>query len=139
MKRTATYLCIALLACACGKGELDPASLTGNPFDADYDGPPVFVYDSTYTQTVTIPGGVIVNQVIAFHVKSELLPVNTGYSVEVVETVTGDRAVINPDPPNSHSFRYSRANPVVGAPLCVKLALYNNADTARPEEVCASL
>lgn len=138
MKHALLAIPIALLALGCGKGELDPASLTSNPFDADYDGPAVFVFDSTYTQNVTIPGGIIVNQVIAFHVKAELLPPNNGYSVRVVETATGDSTLIDPIPSDNNRFRYSRANPVVGA-LCVRLGLHNNNATSRREEICATL
>ncbi|MFZ1692177.1 MAG: hypothetical protein WAT74_03180 [Flavobacteriales bacterium] len=139
MNRMLTIVSLALLVSACGKGELDPASLTSNPFDPDYNGPEVFVYDTTFTRNVSIPGGVVQYQIIGFHVKSELLPSGASYSVAVEETATGITDVINPQPPNSNLFEYPKINPVVGAPVCLRLRLRNNQSNARPEEICAIL
>lgn len=138
MNKLLIPLVIALLAMSCGK-ELDPGTLNSNPFDPDYAGPDVFVYDTTYTQNVAIPGGIIVYHVIGFHVKSELLPSGAGYSVRAERVGTGDVSILNPDPPNSSSFKYLKVNPVVGVPECVRLSLFNNNSSARPEEICATL
>lgn len=138
MRKQLTFVSIALLAMACGK-ELDPGTLNSNPFDPDYAGPDVFVFDTTYTQNVVIPSGVVTYQVIGFHVKSELLPDDARYSVQAVQVATGDVSVLNPDPPNSHSFKYQKVNPVPGVPECVRLSLFNNASSARPEQICATL
>ncbi|HRD52800.1 MAG TPA: hypothetical protein PKY96_09140 [Flavobacteriales bacterium] len=139
MNKILAISALALLASACGKGELDPASLTSNPFDPDYNGPEVFVYDTTFTRNVSIPGGVVQYQVIGFHVKSELLPSSASYSVAVEETATGIADVIDPQPPNSNRFEYLKINPVVGAPVCLRLSLRNNQSNARPEVICATL
>ena len=138
MRKPLTIISIALLAMACGK-ELDPETLSSNPFDPDYTGPEVFVFDTTYTQNVVIPSGVVTYQVIGFHVRSELLPTGAHYSVQAVQVATGEVSMLNPDPPNSHSFKYQKVNPVAGVPECVRLSLFNNASSARPEQICATL
>jgi len=138
MNKPFAIFTIALLALACGK-EVDPTAMNSNPFDPQYNGENVFVFDTTYTQIITIPGGAIVNHVIAVHVKEELLPEGAAYAVRAVRVGTGEVTILNPDPPNSNSFKYQKVNPVVGVPECVRLSLFNNGSSARPEQICATL
>ena len=138
MNKLLTLLSAALVLASCGK-ELDVDTLNSNPFDPEYAGPEVFVFDTTYVQLVNIPGGVIAYHVICFHVKSELLPQGAGYSVRAERVGTGDVTLLNPDPPNSSSFKYLKVNPVAGVPECVRLSLFNNNSSARAEELCATL
>lgn len=130
---------LLVLLVACGKGELDPATLTGNPFDRDYDGPAVFELDTTYLGTVVVPGGVVTYQVIAFRVREELFLADASYSVQVSDRESGVTTVIGPTPPNSDRFAYHKPDVVTGAPVCLDLSLYNNQSAARAEEICATL
>lgn len=132
-------LCIALLALACGKGELDPDSLQGNPFDPAYDGPAVFVADSAFI--VIVPVGTVPTpfQAIAFHVREELFTAPAEYSVHLVDRHNGVVQVLEPNPPNSNNFRYIKGEPLPGVSVCLELSLYNNLSASRPEEICVTL
>ncbi|MBL0128882.1 MAG: hypothetical protein IPP83_15815 [Flavobacteriales bacterium] len=142
MKAIRTYpiVLIAVLALAsCGKGELDPDTLTNNPFDPDYDGPAVFALDTTYLEVVSIPGATLLNQAIVFHAKAELFLSDASYSVKVVDRISGMSFTLDPNPANSDRFKYVRSEPVIGAPVCLELRLFNNQSAARAEQICATL
>ncbi len=139
MKPLPTILIAAALFCGCGKGELDPDTLTNNPFDPSYTGPGVYEFDTTYLDVVVIPGGVITYQVIAFRVKEELFLSDAAYSVQVHDRESGITSVIEPDPSGSDHFRYLKPDAVIGSPVCLDLRLYNNQSAARAEEICATL
>lgn len=138
MKPLAPLLLMALLA-ACGKGELDPAGLRSNPFDADYDGAPVFVYDTTFVRIVNTGGGPLPQQVIAFHTRSELLPAQARYSVLVNDPAQGATTTVEPLAGGSHAFEYARLGTQPGVPVCIRLSLFNDQSAARAEEICATL
>ena len=54
MNKLLTLLSAALVLASCGK-ELDVDTLNSNPFDPEYAGPEVFVFDTTYVQLVNTP------------------------------------------------------------------------------------
>ena len=138
MKRLLHLLPIALLA-ACGKGELDPAGLRSNPFDADYDGEAVFVLDTTFVRIVNTGSGPLPQQVIGFHTRSELLPDEARYSVQVSDPGQGLTTTVEPLAPGGHDFEYVRLGTQPGVPVCVRLSLFNDQSAARAEEICATL
>ncbi len=137
--RGALRLLLMVLLHSCGKGELDPASLTNNPFDPDYSGPAVYEYDTTYLHIISLPQGPVSYQVISFRVKEELFLSDVAYSVQVFDRENGITTVIAPDPPNSDHFNYNKPDLVIGSPVCLDLRLYNNQSAARAEEICATL
>ncbi|MBK7385009.1 MAG: hypothetical protein IPI81_16985 [Flavobacteriales bacterium] len=134
---TALISTIALLGC--GKGELDPGTLTNNPFDPDYNGPAVFELDTTFLEVVVIPGATLLNQAIVFHAKAELFLSDAAYSVRVVDQMNGLTYTLDPNPTNTDRFKYVRSEPVIGAPVCLELRLFNNQSAARAEQICATL
>lgn len=138
MKRPAQLLLVVLLA-ACGKGELDPAGLRSNPFDADYDGAPVFVYDTTFVRIVNTGSGPLPQQIIAFHTRSELLPAQARYAVLVNDPAQGVSTIVEPLASDSHHFEYARLGTQPGVPVCISLSLFNDQSAARAEEICATL
>ena len=138
MKKPLLYSLLVFVA-ACGKGELDPAPLTTNPFDPDYSGADLFVFDTTYTELVTFPNGQFLYQVIAFEVREDLFLAPADYNVQVVDQENGSTTVVGPASANTSHFIYRRAEPVIGAPVCLQLSLINNGSTARAETICATL
>ena len=134
---TALISTIALLGC--GKGELDPGTLTNNTFDPDYNGPAVFELDTTFLEVVVIPGATLLNQAIVFHAKAELFLSDAAYSVRVVDQMNGLTYTLDPNPTNTDRFKYVRSEPVIGAPVCLELRLFNNQSAARAEQICATL
>lgn len=139
MKLPLSASVILLLAMGCGKGELDPATLTTNPFDPDYSGPAVFQVDSTYLVSNVINGVLVQYQAIAFHVHEELFTAPAEYSVLLVDRTTGLDHVLEPNPPGSNRFVFLKGQPLPNIPVCVVLRLYNNLSAARPEEACVTL
>ncbi len=132
-------LLLAVLAAACGKDELDTSVLRNNPFDPDYNGPPVFVADSTYLVTVMLGTIPTPFQVVAFHVREELFTAPAAYSVRVIDRSNGLASVIEPNPANSNRFTFLKGDYQVNVPLCLGLSLYNNLSAARTEEICVTL
>jgi hypothetical protein len=133
------HLFLLLLAAACGKGELDAGTLTGNPFDPDYQGPAVFALDTTYVENVPFPGGTITRQVIAFDVLRNRFLSPASYAVRVADQENGTITVLDPEPAGTDHFRYHKSNVVMGTPVCLHLQLFNNQSAARTEAVCATL
>ena len=138
MMRLLQLTAIALLFLGCGK-EVDPASLDNNPFDPDYSGPSVFEVDTTYVTTTVVNGVPLSLQTIAFVVKEELLLSDAAYSVQVKDIAEDFITVVDPNPPNSNRFTYSRPGAQVGVPVCLDLRLYNNLSAARADRLCATL
>ncbi|MBK6831230.1 MAG: hypothetical protein IPG92_11060 [Flavobacteriales bacterium] len=124
---------------SCGKGELDPDTLTNNPFDPAYNGASVFVFDTTYLDPVNVGGTTLFYQAILFHVKEELFLSDAAYSVQVFDRESGITTVIDANPSNSDRFHYQKPDAVIGSPVCLELRLYNNQSAARAEEICATL
>lgn len=134
-------MALPLLLAGCYKDDLDPGTLTNNPFDPGYVGENVFVSEGTYTETVFIPGvGNVVRQVIAFRVRRNLfLNPAASYAVQVHDLENGQTTVINADPPGGDSFNYYKQNLVQGSPVCLELRLTNNFSVARAETICETL
>ncbi len=138
MKGWKLLMLLPLLA-ACGKGELDGAELTDNPFDPDYQGPSVFVADSTYLQAVPIGADIVIYQAMAFHVREDLFTSPAAYSVQLRDPVTGQVSVLEPNPPNSNRFAYLIGAPQPNVARCFDLSLYNNLSAARADGLCVTL
>lgn len=138
MKGTA-FIAILLALLSCGKGELDPATLTNNPFDPAYEGPEVFAFDTTYAELITFPSGQFLYQVIAFDVRSDLFLSPASYSVKVLDQESGATTVLDPNPAGSDHFTYFKIDAVIGTPVCLELRLFNNQSAASAERICATL
>lgn len=139
MTRPLLLLLGIVAAAGCGKGELDPASLTNNPFDPAYNGPPVFALDTTYVRVISTGSGPLPQQVIGFHARSALFLSTPQYNVLVHDPGQGLTTLLSPTAPGGHSFEYARLGAEPGVPVCITLSLYNDQSAARPEELCATL
>jgi hypothetical protein len=138
MMRLLHLIAVVSMLSGCGK-EVDTASLNNNPFDPDYSGPSVYELDTTYVTTTVINGVPLSLQTIAFMVKEELLLSDVAYSVQVKDIAEDFITVVDPNPPNSNHFTYSRPAAMVGVPVCLELRLYNNLSAARADRLCATL
>jgi hypothetical protein len=123
---------------ACLKDDLKVEDLTGNPFDPAYEGPSVFVLDSTYTQVVNTGTSNVLFQVIAFRVRQELFLAPASYSVRCRDLLSGQEFLLDADPPGTHRFKVLR-QPLPGQSVCLALALSNNLNDARTDTLCATL
>ena len=134
---------LLVFVAACGKGELDPGTLTNNPFDPDYSGTPVFSTDTTYLETVSVttPQGTfnITYQVISFDVDESLFLAPADYTVSVVDQESGASIILGPSPAGSSHFVYHKADLVIGSAVCLQLQLFNDQSAARAEVICATL
>ena len=86
---------------SCLKDDLDPAKLTSNPLDPDYDGPALIELVSDTTRVIFnngLPVDTVVEQTI--HINDDLLPPGTDYALYVTLVNTGE------------VFDYSSAVPV---------------------------
>lgn len=84
-------LLMALSLAGCLKDDLDPAKLTSNPLDPDYDGPALIELTSDTTRIV-YSGGTPVDTVVEqqVHVRADLLPPGTDYTLYVTLVNTGE-------------------------------------------------
>ena len=139
MKALLTLFSLLVLLSGCYKDNVDPAKLNNNPFDRDYVGENIFIYQQTYTQIVNIGGSNVVYQVIEFRVREELFLAPAAYTVRVRDLQNEDpNASATPEAPGSNVFRYLRA-PAQGQQICLELRLANNENTAGPQTICATL
>lgn len=138
--KAAFYMAVlsAVLAVACGKGELDTAELNTNPFDSDYQGPSVFVADSTYIIMVEINFVPTPFQAIAFHVREELFTAPSAYSVRALDRNNGVVYTLESNPSNTNRFVYIKGEIVPNSPVCLELRLFNNASYSRGDDICVT-
>jgi len=139
MKHLAILLPVLLLLSSCYKDDVDIAALNNNPFDRDYVGENVFVFEETFLETVNIGGTNVLYQVIVFRVREELFLSPASYSVRLDDLENGlDDQPVSPESPGSSRYRYRR-EPLPGQSICLSLSLANNQSYARPETICATL
>lgn len=130
---------LMLLLSGCHKDEVDIAALNTNPFDRDYTGEAVFVFEETFVQQVNTGGTTVLLQIIVFRVREELFLSPASYSIALRDLENGnDNGVAIPETTGSSRYRYQRA-PAPGVPICLELRLANNFSTARAETICATL
>ena len=77
-----------LCTTACKKDEIDLSSLTSNPFDAEYNGDPIFAMVDQETVEQTISGVVQQRLNVTVSVRSDLFPIATSYQVRAVRGST---------------------------------------------------
>jgi len=91
--RRAWLLCIPLIIglAGCLKDDLDPAGLTSNPLDPDYNGPALIELVSD-TARIVYSGPVHVDTVVeqTIHVRADLLAPGTDYTLYVTLVNTGE-------------------------------------------------
>ena len=83
-------LALVLALAGCLKDDLDPAGLTSNPLDPDYDGPAVIQLVSDTTRLISfggMPTDTVVEQTVL--VRADLLPPGTVYKLFVTLVNTG--------------------------------------------------
>lgn len=140
MKRLLILLPFVVLLSSCFKDTVDIAALNNNPFDRDFDGEQVFVFEETFTEIVNIGGGTnVLYQVIVFRVREELFLSPTTYGIRLDDLQNGQEdQPVTPVSPGSSRYRYRR-DPLPGTPICLRLRLTNNQSAARAETICATL
>lgn len=86
--RLALVLMLAVILPSCLKDDLDPASLTTNPLDEDYDGPALIVPGAYTVNAITDMNGDTISYdvLLVAHVRTELLPPLTSW----IWTVNGE-------------------------------------------------
>lgn len=139
MKRLALILPLLLLLSGCFKDTVDVAQLTNNPFDREFDGEAVFVFEETFTEVVNIGTSNVVYQVIVFRVREELFLAPTAYGIRLDDLQNGQLdQPTSPVTPGSSRYRYRR-EPAPAVPICLRLRLTNNQGAARADTICATL
>jgi len=140
MKRFLILLPFLVLLSSCFKDTVDTASLTNNPFDRDFNGEQVFVFEETFLETVNIGGGTnVLYQVIVFRVREELFLSPTDYGIRLDDLQNGqDAQPVTPVSAGSSRYRYRR-EPLPGTSICLRLRLTNSQSAARAETICATL
>lgn len=109
--RRAWILCIPLVfaLAGCLKDDIDPAKLTSNPLDPDYDGPALIELVSDTTRIV-YSGPIRVDTVVeqTIHVRTELLAPGTIYKLYVTQVNTGTVFDYSSDfpPPQDRSYHH---------------------------------
>ena len=92
MKKAFLFIIPVVLALAgCLKNDLDPANLTSNPLDQDYDGPALIELVSDTTRIIydgLTPLDTVVEQTV--QVRSDLLAPGTDYALYVTKLNTGE-------------------------------------------------
>lgn len=110
MKRALLFLLPLVLCFAgCLKDDLDPAALTSNPLDPDYDGPALVELVSDTTRIV-YSGGMPVDTVVeqTVHVRTDLLAPGTDWKLYVTQVNTGEVFDYGSElpPPDDHSYHH---------------------------------
>lgn len=124
------------LLCGCYKDELDVEKLNNNPFDREYVGPPVFAFDTTYTEVIN---GDLTRQVFQFRVASGLFLEPQSYSVFVQDQGAGVSEIVPQFPAGSDLLTYYRTPAGPGQEVCLQLSLSNNYHHGRAETICGTL
>lgn len=124
----------------CLKDDLDPAKLTSNPLDPDYDGPALIERESDTTRIV-FSGGTPVDTVVeqVIHVREDLLATGTDYKLYVTLVNTGEVFDYSSEIPPSQDRAYHHVVP--GISYCYdyqlvvqfsKTKVYRYCTTANP-------
>lgn len=128
-------LVLILLVTACKKDEVDMAELTTNPFDADYQGAPIFTYVSASTTTQLING--VPTDILAVQVRvhSELFGRPTTYRIEVGPPVN---SMVLSNEVDEGIFTLNLMNTTPGQQYCIPLRLGNGGAYGGGNTVCAT-
>lgn len=140
MRRILPFVVMCGVLTACYKGEVDLPALTTNPFDPDYTGPSVFVFDSTYAATIMIgvppqPGIV---QMVQVHLRADLLPAGAVTQVRFTDPTATVPVDVSPVP-GTYIYRFQRNVVEPNIQRCYGVALRNGFSEARAESICCTL
>lgn len=140
MRRLLLPLVLLTGLSACYKDEVDLPALTTNPFDPDYTGPSVFVFDSTYAATIMIgsppvPGTV---QIVELHLRADLLPAGAVTSVRFKDPIASQPVIVAPVP-GTYIYRFQRNEVEPFIERCYSVALWNSFSESRAETICCTL
>ena len=127
---------LALSLAGCLKNDVDPAKLTTNPLDPDYDGPALIELVSDTTRIVYaggMPTDTVVEQVV--HVRTDLLPSGTDYALYVTKVNTG-YVYDYSDPGTTQERAYHHVVP--GVPYCYDYQLKVLFTLTKPYHYCTT-
>ena len=127
---------------SCYKDDVDPDALTDNPFDADYEGPPIFSFIEVTEETITPPppAPTVTAQWVKFRVNSSLFLEPTSYQVRVYDLTTGSVELIGQIPVGNDVLQYQRDTLQLGTgEVCLELRLSNNLSYGHAETICGPL
>lgn len=123
---------------SCKKDELVLADLTTNPFDADYDGAPIFTVVSSSTSFVTV-NSVLVRQLkVTVQVHTELFGRPTPYIVRVERLFDGTSSSTVPSGSTNNRFDILKNSAVSGQEYCWRVSLGNAGNFGGSNELCAT-
>lgn len=138
MRKSTIALCmlvVALVSTGCEKHEVDITELTTNPFDADYDGAPIFTYVSASTTTVLVNGMPTDRLTVQVRIHTGLFGRPTTYRVEAGDPVN---TVVSSNEVEDGLFTMNIANTTPGQQYCVPLRLVNGGVYGGGNSVCAT-
>jgi hypothetical protein len=137
--RTLIFLLVALLGLsACKKDELVVADLTTNPFDADYNGAPIFTVVSSSTSFVTV-NSVLVRQLkVTVQVHTELFGRPTPYLVKMETLFSGNSSQTTPSANTDDRFDILTNNVLPGTEYCWQLNVGNGGNYGGGNAICAT-
>ncbi|HQW06163.1 MAG: hypothetical protein IPH05_04845 [Flavobacteriales bacterium] len=137
MKHAHLLLILAVLCTtACKKDEIDLSSLTSNPFDAEYNGDPIFAMVDQETVEQTISGVVQQRLNVTVSVRSDLFPIATSYQVRAVRGSTTQVFFLNAQ--DHDRFVVSVAGVSPGDVECWSLQLGNAGEFGGGNDVCGT-
>lgn len=118
MRTTSIILAFALLSVGCGKEEVDPTTLTSNPFDQDYTGAPIFELIGQHITSYVVDGQTRYRQQQDIRVRTDLMPsgatftvMEVGISIPVGTNVASFSRVVDPvTPGNQYCKTYQLTN-----------------------------
>jgi hypothetical protein len=136
MKTLFPLLLVSMLLSSCLKDDLDPATLTTNPLDLDYDGTPLVVLDHDTLRIVTDLNGFPIDTVLEqnVRVRTDLLPPLTGWTWTVKDLTTG---VVTNTTNNSPEYTSTVYHPVIGSTHCYEYILQVQYSPTKPYSYCS--
>ena len=131
MKNIIILLLALFILPGCNKEEVDPSTLTSNPFDPEYNGPPIFELIEARTTSYFEEGETRYRHEQDIRVRRDLMPAGATFGVYVDP---------NPYPVvvNGSTFTWVENEAVLGQVYCRTYQLRNGGGRGTNGRVCAT-
>lgn len=135
MRRILLLIAVPLLLTACLKDDLDPATLTTNPLDPDYNGTPLVVLVHDTVRVLNDFNGLPVDTVFEqkVRVRTELLSPLASWTWSVKNLNTG---VTTPDPSHLPEYTSTVHHVINGSTHCFEYTLIAQFSPTKPYTYC---